>query len=125
VVHGGPYASTGAPYYRRPYGGNGSYGALPDDDEEFGPPGSMIGPQGYPGLPPQAIPPQKPKAKSAAVTPQHPPAPRKRPSSAPQESVGSVEPIAPAPQQAPAAPAAAAPEAKPAKPEMTPVAPLN
>jgi hypothetical protein len=122
MLHGGPYASAGAPYYRRPHG---PYGAMPmDDDDDFGPPGAMVGAPAYPGLPPQAIPPQKPKAKSAAVTPQYPPAPRRRPSSAPQEAVGSVEPIAPAPQQAPAAPAAA-PEAKPATPEMTPVAPLN
>jgi hypothetical protein len=137
MLHGGPYASTGAPYLRRPYG---RYGAMaPDDDDDYAPPGSVMAPRAYPpragvqqpnmpGLPPHMTAPQKPKAKSAAVTPQNPPAPRKRPSSAPQETAGSVEPIQAAPQEAPAAaatpPAPLAP-AKPATPEMTPVAPLN
>jgi hypothetical protein len=120
MIHGGPYASAGAPYYRRPYG---PYGAMPmDDDDDFGPPRAVMGPH---GLSPEMGTPQKPKAKSAAVTPQYPPTPRKRPSSAPQETVGSVEPPVPA-QAAPAAAAPSAPvEAKPATPEMTPVAPLN
>lgn len=122
MVHRGPYASTGAPYLGRPYG---RYGAMPmDEDEDYGPPGSMMGPH---GLSPEIGAPQKPRAKSAAVTPQHPPTPRKRPSSAPQEAAGSVEPVQAAPTQAApaAAPPPAAPEAKPAAPEMTPVAPLN
>jgi len=120
MLHGGPYASAAAPYYRRPYG---PYGAMPmDDDDDYGPPGAVMGPN---GLPPEIGTPQKPKAKSAAVTPQYPPTPRKRPSSAPQETVGSAEPVAP-PQAAPAAATPpAAPEPKPATPEMTPVAPLN
>jgi hypothetical protein len=51
---------------------------------------------------------------------QHPPTPRKRPSSAPQEIAGSVEPL----QSAPAAAPTPAPAAKPPSPDMTPVAPL-
>lgn len=138
MLHGGPYASTGGPYWRRPYG---PYGAMaPDDDEDLAPPGSVMAPHAQPprpgvqqpnmqGLPPQTVaPPQKPKAKSAAVTPQNPPTPRKRPATAPQETAGSVEPLQPAaPQSAPASvpPPAPPPAAKPAAPEMTPVAPLN
>ena len=120
TLHRGPYASAGAPYWRRPYG---RYGAMPLDDDDYAPPGSVMTPHAYPGLPPQTVPPQKPKAKSAAVPPQGAPTPRKRPSSAPQETVGSVESIAPAPQEAPAA--APSPAPAPAAPEMTPVAPLN
>ncbi len=124
MLHRGPYASAGAPYWRRPYG---PYGAMaPYDDDDFAPPGSITGPHGQPpqsGLPPAA----QPKPKSAAVTPDRPPVPRKRPPSAPQEVVGSVEPLRPAPQTAPAtvSPPAPAPSAKPAGPEMTPVAPLD
>jgi len=129
MLHRGPYASAGAPYWRRPYG---PYGAMaPDDDDDFAPPGSIMAPHAQPpragvqpnvpGQPPQAGVPQKPKAKSAAVT-QHPPTPRKRPSSAPQEIAGSVEPLQSAPTATPTP--APAPAAKPASPEMTPVAPL-
>lgn len=126
MLHRGPYASAGAPYWRRPYG---PYGAMaPDDDDDFAPPGSIMAPHAQPpragvqpsvpGQPPQAGVPQKPKAKSAAVT-QYPPTPRKRPAAAP-EMAGSVEPL----QSAPAAAPAPAPAAKPAAPDMTPVAPL-
>jgi hypothetical protein len=120
AMYRGPYASTGGPYWRRPYG---PYGAMPphDDDDDYAPPGSLMAPHGQPpqpGLPPAS----QAKPKSAAVTPGRPPTPRKRPVSAPQEAAGSIEPIAPAPQDAPAA---APPAAKPATPEMTPVAPLN
>jgi hypothetical protein len=124
AIYRGPYASTGAPYWRRPYG---PYGAMPpDDDDDYAPPGSLMAPHGQPpqtGLPPA----RQAKPKSAAVTPGRPPVPRKRPAAAPQEAAGSIEPIAPAPQNAPAAapPPAAPPPAKPATPEMTPVAPLN
>jgi hypothetical protein len=116
MLHGGPYASTGAPHWRRPY-----YGAMTPDDDDFAPPGSVMAPHAQPpqtGLPPAAQP--KPAAKSAAVTPGRPPVPRKRPPSAPQEAAGSVEPLHAAPQTAPPA---AAP--KPAAPAMPPVAPLE
>lgn len=124
MLHRGPYASAGAPYWRRPYG---PYGAMaPDDDDDFAPPGSIMAPHAQPpragvqpsvpGQPPQAGVPQKPKAKSAAVT-QYPPTPRKRPAAAP-EMAGSVEPLQSVPAAAPT------PAAKPASPDMTPVAPL-
>ena len=126
MLHRGPYASAGAPYWRRPYG---PYGAMaPDDDDDFAPPGSIMAPHAQPpragvqpsvpGQPPQAGVPQKPKAKSAAVT-QYPPTPRKRPAAAP-EMAGSVEPL----QSVPAAAPAPAPAARPVSPDMTPVAPL-
>ncbi|MEA2873334.1 MAG: hypothetical protein QOH67_3310 [Hyphomicrobiales bacterium] len=120
MLHRGPYASAGNPYWRRPYG---PYGAMPpyNDDDDYAPPGSVMAPHGQPpqtGLPPAS----QAKPKSAAVTPGRPPVPRKRPAAAPQETAGSIEPIAPAPQDPPAA---APPPAKPATPEMTPVAPLN
>jgi hypothetical protein len=125
MFHGGPYASTGAPYWRRPY-----YGAMAPDDDDFAPPGSVMAPHGQQpqtGLPPAARP--KPAAKSAAITPGRPPVPKKRPSSAPQEAAGSVEPLQAAPQPAtpaPQKPAAVSPPA-PAKPAnaMPPVAPLE
>ena len=139
MLHGGPYAGTGAPYWRRPYA---PYGAIMphDDDDDYAPPGSLMGPHGqppragikptlpgqplYPGAQPNV---QRPTGKSATVTPGRPPVPRKRPVAAPQETAGSVDPIAPAPQETPAAvpPAAPAPAPRPAAPEMTPVAPLN
>ena len=64
MLHRGPYASAGAPYWRRSY----PYG-MPDDDA-IAPPGSVMAPHGQPpqaGLPPATQP--KPSAKSAAVTP--------------------------------------------------------
>ena len=113
--------------HRRPYPG---YATLPSDDDDFdlAPPGSIMGarmpPDAVtPSAPPRAATP-KPVTKSANAAP----VPRKRPAAAPQEAAGSVEPIAPAPQDTPAAapPPAAPPQpAKPATPEMTPVAPLN
>src|SRR5947209_12925867 len=100
MLHRGPYASTGAPYWRRPYG---PYGAVPPyDDDDYGPPGSVMAPYGQPpqpGLPPAT----QAKPKSATVTPSKPPVPRKRPVAAPQETAGSIEPVHPAPQAAPAA----------------------
>jgi len=117
AMHRGPYASTGAPYWRGPYA---PYGMAPYDDDDYGPPGSVMAPHALPpqpGLPPAT----QAKPKSAAVTPAHPPAPRKRPSTAPQQAAGSVEPV----QTPQAAPAASAPPAKPASPAMTPVAPLE
>jgi hypothetical protein len=73
-------------------------------------------------LPPAA----HPKSKSAAVAPSQSPVPRKRPASAPQQTLGSVEPLKAEPQSAPESTPAAAPSpAKTAGPEMTPVAPLN
>ena len=111
ALHGGPYASTGAPYWRRPYG---PYSLSPYDDDDYAAPGSVMAPRGVPpqpGLPPATA----AKPKSAAVTPAQPPVPRKRPSSAPQQAAGSVEPVAAPPPAAP----------KPTSPEMTPVAPLE
>jgi hypothetical protein len=126
MLHRGPYASAGNPYWRRPYGPHGAMPQPYDDNDDYAPPGSLMAPHGQPpqpGLPPASV----AKPKSAAVTPGRPPVPRKRPAAAPQETAGSIEPVAPAPQDAPAAapPTAAPPPAKPATPEMTPVAPLN
>jgi hypothetical protein len=121
AMHRGPYASTGAPYWRRPYG---PYGMAPYDDDDYAPPGSMMAPYRQPpqpGLPPAT----QAKPRSAVVTPGAPPVPRKRPTSAPQQAAGSVESVQPAPQTAPAAVPTPAPAAKPAGPEMTPVAPLD
>jgi hypothetical protein len=110
MLHRGPYASAGAPYWRRSY----SYG-MPDDDA-IAPPGSVMTPHAQPpqaGLPPATQ--AKPPAKSAAVAPAQPPVPRKRPASAPQQAAGSIEPVEAATTQAapppPVAekPAAAAP----------------
>src|SRR5437588_11283822 len=43
AVYRGPYASTGAPYWRRPYGPYG--GMAPYDDEgDYAPPGSVMAP---------------------------------------------------------------------------------
>jgi hypothetical protein len=121
-IYGGPYAATSAPYGRR------SYPRGMPDGAAIAPPGSVMAPHAQPpqaGLPPVT----QPKQKSAAITPGHPPVPRKRPSAAPQEAAGSVEPLQAAPtSDAPATtastPAAPAP-AKPAAPTMTPVAPLE
>lgn len=121
MLHEGPYASAGAPYWRRPR----PYW-MPDD-EAIAPPGSVMTPHTLPpqgGLPPAAQ--AKPAAKSAAITPKEPPVPRKRPASAPQTAAGSIEPAQAAPQQpAPAVvekPVSAAPPAsdKPAN-AMPPV----
>jgi hypothetical protein len=122
MLHGGPYASTGVPYWRRPY--SYPYG-MPDDDA-IAPPGSVMGPHAQPphGLPSATQP--RPAARSAALAPTQTPVPRKRPASAPQQTVGSVEPLAAAPQ-APAArelPAVAPAPEKPAT-AMPPVMPLE
>lgn len=119
AIHRGPYASAGAPYWRRPYG---PYGMAPYDDDDYAPPGSVMAPHALPpqpGMPPAT----QAKPKSAAVTPAHPPVPRKRPAAAPLEAAGSVEPVQP--QAVPATPLAPAPPAKPVGPQMTPVAPLD
>ena len=131
MMHSGPYASTGAPYWRRPYG-------MPAD-EALSPPGSIMAPHAmrpqngaYPQPPQAGVPPTahtKP-AKAAAVTPKELPAPRKRPAEAPQQAVGSVEPLAAAPTPSPApveTPAVAAPQPAPEKPASTmpPVTPLE
>ena len=122
MIHSGPYASTGAPYGRRPH-----YGAIPDPDDDLAPPSSALSQYGQP--PQQALPPAvhlpKPATKSAALPPPRTPVPRKRPAAAPQETAGSVEPLRPAPQNEPPAAQPAPAPAKPAAPEMTPVAPLN
>jgi hypothetical protein len=122
MMHGGPYASTGGPYWRRPYGY--PYG-MPD--EAIAPPGSVMGPHGQlpqVGLPPAAH--SKPAAKSAAVTPKGSPVPRKRPPSAPQQTAGSVEPV-PAPQAAAPVVETPAPPPAPEQPTnaMPPIAPLE
>src|SRR5207244_6814612 len=91
AIYRGPYASTGGPYWRRPYG---PYGAMaPYDDEDYAPPGSVMAPHAQPpqpGLPPATH--AKPAVKSAAITPGHPPGPRNRPTAAAQETAGPVEP---------------------------------
>lgn len=122
MLHGGPYASAGAPYWRRRY----PYPYRMPDDDTIAPPGSVMGPHGQPpqaGLPPATH--AKPAAKSAAITPGKPPVPRKRPAAAPQEAVGSVEPLhaETKPSPAPAEKPAAEPE-KPAN-AMPPVTPLE
>src|SRR2546423_2042072 len=49
AIYGGPYASTGAPYWRRPYG---PYVAMaPYDDEDYAPPGSVMAPHAQPPRP--------------------------------------------------------------------------
>src|SRR5262249_25296510 len=122
MLHGGPYASTGAPYWRRSY----AYPYGVPDDAALAPPGSVMAPRGQPpqsGLPPAyphaqpqvALPPAtqvKPPAKSAAITPARPPVPRKRPADAPQTAAGSIEPLHTAPQASP----------EPAKPAAPPPA---
>jgi hypothetical protein len=123
MLHRGPYASAGAPYWRRPYGMS--------DEEALAPPGSALAPRGQPpqaGLPPATQ--AKPVPKSAAIAPSQPPVPRKRPASAPQQAAGSVEPLPAGPQassppvvEKPANAAPPAPE-KPAS-AMPPVAPLE
>jgi hypothetical protein len=124
VEPAGPPRGAYAGYapYRRPYPG---YVAMTPDDEGLAAPGSIMGPRPQPGVPqpqhhatatpnivmpplPPATPP-RPKVKSATVTPQTAPTPRKRPVAAPQEAVGSVEPIAAQPAPASAAPAPASP----------------
>lgn len=114
MMHRGPYASVGAPYWRRPY----HYG-MPDDDAIV-PPGSVMTPPGQPsqaGLPATQA---KPSARSAGVAPTQPPVPRKRPASAPQQTAGSTEPVQTPPQPSPAPaiekPAGAMPPAAPQSP---------
>jgi len=119
------YAGYGP--YRRIHPGYG-YGALPPDDEvDYAAPGSIMGARvpphavapmprsaavtPHPATPPQAVAP-KPAVKSATATP----VPRKRPAAAPQEAVGSVEPM---PPQNAAPPAPAQPSA------VSPVTPLE
>jgi hypothetical protein len=127
MLHGGPYASAGAPYWRRPYG----YPYGMPEDEAITPPGSVTTPHGQPpqaGLPPVTQ--AKPSAKSAAITPGRQPVPRKRPPEAPQQAAGSAEPVqaASAPSSARVEkPVAAAPPPAPEKPAnaMPPVTPLE
>jgi hypothetical protein len=134
AAYGGPYPVRG------PYGygyGPRPYPYMMPDDEAIAPPRSAMAPRGYPlaalprGLTPQAgLPPVStaPKQKSAAVTPGRPPVPRKRPSSAPQEAAGTVEPLHAAPQAEAPVTTGSTPQpapAKPASPAMTPVAPLE
>lgn len=113
MMHGGPYASVGAPYWRRPYAY--PYG-MPD--EVIASPGSVMTPHTQPpqaGLPPATL--VKPAAKSAAVTPARPPVPRKRPTEAPQRTAGSTEPLHAATEATPAG--------KPANPSPAPNSPAN
>jgi hypothetical protein len=141
----GPYASY-APYGA--YAGYGPYRgphAAPGPVDSLEPPGSAMGsrlsPQGAvpphsasitPDLQAPGAVPAAPKTKSAAVTPQQPqatPTPRKRPSAAPQQAAGSINPPPGEAAAAPQAPPQAAPAAPtdPAKPQITlpPVAPLE
>jgi hypothetical protein len=124
IMHGGPYASTGGPYWRRPY----AYPYGMPNDEAIAPPGSVMTPHGQPpqaGLPPATH--AKPSSKSAAITPKEPPVPRKRPTQAPQQTVGSVEPLhapaeaSPAAAEKPVTPAAAPQNPATAMPPVTPL----
>jgi hypothetical protein len=111
VLHRGPYASAGAPYWHRSY----PYG-MPDDDA-IAPPGSVMTPHGQPpqpGLPPATQ--AKPSARSAAVAPAQPPVPRKRPASAPQQAAGSIEPVQASPAPVIEKPASATAPAAPQSP---------
>jgi hypothetical protein len=149
-IHGAPYAAANARYAPGPYGrGHPGYG-VPDDGFD----GPLPAPQGarpapradlgptqtdpHRGVLPMPLPQHgtpKPVTKSAAITPGKPPVPRKRPTAAPQETAGTVEPLQAKPEATPAPSAAApAPEAKPsapatpatpAAPAMPPVAPLE
>jgi hypothetical protein len=117
-----PYGTYAGYPYRRPYAGH-VYG-----DFDLTPPGSVMGSRAQPhALPPPSVAQPRPATKSAAVAPQHPPVPRKRPAGAPaQASAGSAEPVPPAAQAAPVVPAPEKPEPpKPAAPALTPVAPLE
>ncbi|MBV8836050.1 MAG: hypothetical protein JO000_05895 [Alphaproteobacteria bacterium] len=149
----GPYARYASPY--GPYGGPapGPYAGT-GPAPALAPPGSVMAAREPVAHPPYVAPPAHsgsitpdlpapptpgaktlgaktlgvmPRAKSAAVTPQHPPTPRKRPVTAPQQAVGSVEPVAPqsAPAPAPAPQAAPPAAAKPAASAMPPVTPLE
>ena len=131
-----PVGPRGYAAYRRPYMG---YPAMRDYDEGLVPPGSMMAPRppGMPQhqasapshlapLPPQTAP-VKPRVKSATATPQQPataPTPRKRPAAAPQEAVGSVEPIAPQ-AAAPVAPSVSSPAAPAQQPVTSPAQTLE
>jgi hypothetical protein len=114
-----PYGAYAGYPYRRPSAGQVR------SDFDLAPPGSVMGPRAQPhDLPPPSAAAPRTSTKSAAVAPQRPPLPRKRPASAPEQAAaGSVEPVAPAPQETPAQ--APAPPAKPAEPALTPVAPLE
>jgi hypothetical protein len=114
-----PYRAYAGYPYRRPYARHAR------SDFDLAPPGSVMGPRAQPhDLPPPSAAAPRAAGKSAAIAPQRPPLPRKRPASVPEQaSAGSVEPVAPAPQ---AAPAPEKPEPpKPAAPALTPVAPLE
>src|SRR4051794_5779663 len=96
MFHGGPYASAGAPYWRRP----APYPYGMPDEEAIAPPGSVMAPHAQPPRAPYMQPPapglppvteSHRKTKSAAITADRPPVPRKRPASAPPEMAGSVE----------------------------------
>jgi hypothetical protein len=132
-VNGGPYEAY------RPYGPGPYARTLPDDDDEreFAPPGSVMGPRAgvpsgtvppsygpVPSHPPAVIEGPRPSAKSATVSPGKPPVPRKRPQgaeTAKKAEPGSVSPLQAAPT--PAAPAEGTP--MPPANAMPPVAPLE
>ena len=114
-----PYGTYAGHPSRRPYAGQVR------SDFDLAPPGSVMGSRAQThDLPPPSAAAPRPASKSAAVAPQRTPLPRKRPAGTPEQaSAGSVEPVAPAPQDTPAQ--APAPPAKPAEPALTPVAPLE
>jgi hypothetical protein len=119
---------AGAP--RPPYGRYAGYPAyaVPDDDADLAPPGSIMAPRAqpprqaavtpHPVLPPQTAASQR-RIKTATVTPARPPVPKKRPAAAPAEAAGSIEPM-PA-SVTPAAPAAPAVPPKWPSPPVTPL----
>lgn len=140
VETGGPARAYDRRYaYGAPYGPR----AYPAYGDNLAPPGSVMATPGQPpqaalapGVQPPAAAAPRPQTRSAAVSPAQTPIPRKRPATAPQEAVGSVEPLARQSTPVPAAPQQdAAPQntppamppepAKPAGPTMTPVAPLD
>ena len=140
----GTYAARGAYPGYQPYGPYAGYGPNRGPYAMRAPaaldaPGSLTGAREphaaqsqphsasiVPDLPLPPTPSAKPKAKSAAVTPQRPSTPRKRPAAAPQQAAGTIEPVAP-----PAVPQGAAPAAAPVVPApqpqnaMPPVTPLE
>jgi hypothetical protein len=118
----------------RPYRPYPGYAVLGPGDG-LAPPGSILAPRAQPphhaavapnpASPPQSVAPSRPAVKSATVMPARPPVPRKRPAVAPQDAVGSVEPVSASPAPREAAPQNAPPPAKTEGGSMPPVAPLE
>jgi hypothetical protein len=115
--YGGPY---GVPAGHGPHGRPYPAYAVPDDDADLAPTGSIMAPRAQPprpALPPLTAAPQR-RIKTATVTPARPPVPKKRPAAAPAEAAGSIEPL-------PASATPAAPAAAPAVPPKWPSPPVT